>query len=103
MPWSQTDKDLWFKEQSIKRSYKQEVVAKIEALKHFDVLQYGALDINPERYPLFLIKSQNFDQQKKTVLVTGGVHGYETSGVQGAIEFFKEAALPFTEKFNLVG
>jgi len=102
-PWTQVDKDQWFKEQSIKRSYKDQVVSKIEDLKSdFDVVQYGALTLNPEKYSLFLVRSKNFDAKKKTVLITGGVHGYETSGVHGALSFMKSEAKKYTDRFNFI-
>jgi hypothetical protein len=102
-PWTQADKDQWFKEQTIQRSYKDQVVSHIEKLKPlFDVSQYGALSLDPDKYPLFLIKSKNFDAKKKTVLITGGVHGYETSGVQGALSFMKAAAKNYADRFNFV-
>lgn len=102
-PWTQADKDQWFKEQTLKRSYQDEVVSKIEKLKsEFEVVNYGALPMNAHRYPLFLIKSKKWDQQKKVILITGGVHGYETSGVQGALAFMKDEAHAYENKFNLL-
>jgi hypothetical protein len=101
MKWQEKDKRQWFEEQKVQRSYLGEVVTKIQALKNkFHVVQYGALSQDPARYPLFLLKSKNFDKEKKTVLVTGGVHGYETSGVHGALAFL--ARLPDTHTFNFV-
>lgn len=92
-PWGEEEKVQWFKEQTIKRSYKDEVVTKIEKLKSsFEVTQYGALPLNPEKYPVFIVKTKNFDPAKKTILITGGVHGYETSGVHGAIAFMEKEA-----------
>ena len=52
-----------------------------------DVVPYGALSLDPARYPLFVVKTRRWEASKPSVLVTGGVHGYETSGVQGAILF----------------
>ena len=102
-PWTLADKERWFKEQSIKRSYKDQVISKIKNLRsNLDVAQYGALTLNPEKYPLFLIRSKNFDAKKKTVLITGGVHGYETSGVHGALSFMENVAKGCTDRFNLV-
>ncbi|MDG0815141.1 M14 family metallopeptidase [Bdellovibrio svalbardensis] len=102
VPWGALEKEAWFKEQSVKRSYKDEVLAKIEELKSsFEVIQYGALSYNPDLYPLFLVKSKNFDPKKKTILITGGVHGYETSGVQGALAFMKKEAANYQE-FNFL-
>ena len=52
----------------------------------FDVEQYGALSLDPKRYPLFAVKTRSWVDGRPLVLVTGGVHGYETSGVQGALK-----------------
>ena len=102
-PWTEHDKINWFNEQTIKRSYQKDVVAKIEKLKNsLEVVQYGALSINQNEYPVFLIKSKNFDQNKKTILITGGVHGYETSGVHGALSFMENEVHKFTNKFNVI-
>lgn len=101
-PWTQADKENWFKEQTIKRSYQNEVVTKIQNLKSdFDVIQYGALSLNPEKYPVFLVKTKKIDKSKKTILITGGVHGYETSGVHGAIAFMAREAKNYSQ-FNIL-
>lgn len=102
-PWGAQEKELWFKEQTIKRSYQDEVVTKINKLRdHFDISEYGSLSINPEKYPVFLIKTKNFDLSKKTVLITGGVHGYETSGVHGALLFLEKHIANYAEDFNFI-
>jgi hypothetical protein len=101
--WGATEKETWLGNQSIKRSYQDEVVAKIWSLKSvFDIEQYGALSIDVDRYPLFSLRSRGWDKNKKTILVTGGVHGYETSGVQGAIRFLETDAQSLQEKLNLI-
>ena len=103
MKWQKPEKEIWYKQQKIKRSYQDEVVTKIKALgKNFEVREYGALKQNPKSYPLYLIKSKNFDASKKTILITGGVHGYETSGVHGAIGFFERAVFDYERRFNFV-
>jgi hypothetical protein len=101
--WTETENTQWFEAQTLKRSYQSEVVEKIIVLKtDFDVQQYGALSLDENRYPLFVIKTKNWDDNKKTVLVTGGVHGYETSGVQGALRFVKTKANQYAEHFNII-
>lgn len=101
--WGDDEKLQWLTQQSIKRSYQQEVLTKIEALtSDFDVINYGALSHNVEKYPLYLVKTKNWQANKKNVLVTGGVHGYETSGVQGAIRFIESQALSYAEQFNVI-
>ena len=101
--WTEKENTEWFEAQTIKRSYQDEVVEKIISLKtDFDVQQYGALSLDETRYPLFVIKTKNWDETKKTVLVTGGVHGYETSGVQGALRFVETKANEYAEHFNII-
>lgn len=101
--WGKEEKQQWFELQSIKRSYHDEVITKINDLVNdFEIEQYGALPIDENRYPLFILKSKTFDPAKKTVLVTGGVHGYETSGVQGALLFAKEHAHRYESTFNFL-
>ncbi|MCK8046001.1 M14 family metallocarboxypeptidase [Shewanella sp. 1CM18E] len=101
--WGDAEKAQWLNVQSVKRSYQDEVLVKVQALKErFDVEQYGALSYDAERYPLFAVKSKNWDLTKPTILVTGGVHGYETSGVQGAIRFIETKADQYAEQFNIL-
>ena len=103
MPWDKNDKEIWFKQQTIKRSYKEEVVTKIDKLSdNFDISQYGSLSLDPIKYPVFLIKTKNFDPNKKTVLITGGVHGYETSGVHGALLFLDGHVKSYLNDFNFI-
>jgi hypothetical protein len=101
--WSNAEKETWFQQQSVQRSYLGQVVEKITALRNaFDLVSYGALACDPTRYPLYLLKSKTFDPAKKTVLITGGVHGYETSGVHGALGFMERAAASYSASFNFV-
>lgn len=102
-PWGDKEKKNWLSEQVVKRSYLKDVVSKIEKLTTlFNVTQYGALAYAPEKYPLFIIKNLDFDTTKKNILITGGVHGYETSGVHGALKFLENEASNYTDKFNIV-
>lgn len=102
MSWGESEKKTWFQQQSIKRSYLDEVVTKIKRLNAaFEVEQYGALT-QGEQYPLFLLKSRSWAPGKRTALITGGVHGYETSGVHGALSFMENAAPSLENSFNFV-
>lgn len=101
--WQSAERKQWLKLQAIKRSYKQEVLEKLERVKTiFNVEQYSALSCDPERYPLFAVKSHNQSIDKPTALITGGVHGYETSGVQGAIRFIETKMSAYSEFFNII-
>ena len=100
--WGENEKAEWLAVQNIKRSYSEEVLTKLEDLKvHFDIEQYGALSYSPDRYPLYLVKPRTIDPEKANILITGGVHGYETSGVQGAIRFLETRAQDYAEQFNI--
>lgn len=101
--WTDGDKEIWFQQQQKKRSYFDEVVAKLDDLsENFIIEQYGNLLYDAENYPLFALKSLNWLPDKPAVLITGGVHGYETSGVQGAISFLKTEAIKYQDDFNFV-
>lgn len=102
-PWGDAEKAEWFNTRTIQRSYKDEVLTKIEALKErFNVQQYGSLPLDRERYPLYVVTTRNWEVGKPYVLVTGGVHGYEKSGVQGALLFLTEKAEAYSKTFNIV-
>lgn len=101
--WGEKERAQWLAMQSRKRSYFDEVVAKIEALpQYFVVEQYGELLYQSGTYPLYAVKSSEWDDSKKTALITGGVHGYETSGVQGALRFLNTKAKDYMAHFNIV-
>jgi hypothetical protein len=101
-PWNQEEKQQWFNVQTIKRSYADEVVGRLkDIVDTHEVEQYGALPIDSERYPLFAIKPKSFNPELPDILVTGGVHGYETSGVQGALDFACNEIANYTGKANV--
>ena len=102
-PWGAAERAAWLARQSVKRSYADEVVAVIDSMRtRFDVEQYGRLDYHADRYPLFALRSRNWNDALPVVLVTGGVHGYETSGVHGALQFLDQHAADYAGRVNLV-
>lgn len=105
--WGKEERALWLANQSVKRSYQAEVEAKINKLAsdlsvENDVESYGTLAYHTGNYQLWAIKSINWSNAKQTLLVTGGVHGYETSGVQGAIRFAQTKMAEYAQHFNIV-
>jgi hypothetical protein len=102
-PWTEAEKHTWKKQQQCVRSYRNEVLEKLYALSDkMTLVHYGALPQNPQRYPLFALSTCSPKPSLPTVLITGGVHGYETSGVQGAILFMQEAIDNYADKFNFI-
>jgi hypothetical protein len=102
-PWGSAEVALWLSQQTRKRSYAEEVQRVIEKLgDRFDVEQYGRLDYQGESYPLLAIKSRDWRDDLPCALVTGGVHGYETSGVHGALQFVDLHAASYAGRINLL-
>lgn len=101
--WGDTEKAEWLARQKVRRSYHGEVVAKLETLRQrFTLLRYGELSHAPARYPLYALAIGKFDGRKPAILITGGVHGYETSGVQGAIRFLETEAKAYLGSFDFI-
>eukprot|EP00550_Attheya_septentrionalis_P010421 CAMPEP_0198299568 /NCGR_PEP_ID=MMETSP1449-20131203/45256_1 /TAXON_ID=420275 /ORGANISM="Attheya septentrionalis, Strain CCMP2084" /LENGTH=329 /DNA_ID=CAMNT_0044001169 /DNA_START=63 /DNA_END=1052 /DNA_ORIENTATION=+ len=101
--WGVAEKAEWRDSRTIQRSYQDEVVTKIHALSdRFQVASYGTLSQDPEKYVMYSVKTKNWSSDKPCVLITGGVHGYETSGVQGALVFLQTQAEAFSEHFNIL-
>ncbi len=102
-PWGVAEKNEWLARQRKQRSYADDVVSVVDRLRAgFDVEQYGRLDYAPDTYPLFVLKSRTWRDDLPTVLVTGGVHGYETSGVHGALLFAERHAAEYTRRANVM-
>jgi len=102
-PWGAAEKAQWLSSQVRHRSYADEVVSAIEPLRaDFDVVEYGRLEYGDELFPLLAIRSRDWNDALPVALVTGGVHGYETSGVHGALQFVREHAADFAGRVNLL-
>ena len=101
-PWGAAEVAAWRARQTRRRSYDTDVLRAIEPLRaRFDVQPYGQLDYAPDHYPLLAIMSRNWRDELPIVLVTGGVHGYETSGVHGALQFVDQQAARYAGRVNL--
>lgn len=102
-PWGENELNQWRAAQPRRRGYAQDVVSRIDALAdRYDKVEYGELDYAGEAYALLALRSRQFDPALPTALITGGVHGYETSGVMGALEFLETRASGYAGKVNLV-
>jgi len=114
--WEVEEYKTWRDTRSKQRCYHQDLAPRIRALdeiecsqtgrKLFEVVQYGELehhDGDQPHFPLFAIRSKEWRADKPSCFITGGVHGYETSGVEGALLFLTggKAAL-YADKFNIL-
>ncbi|MGH8085115.1 MAG: M14 family metallopeptidase [Lysobacter sp.] len=102
--WGDAERAEWLSRQARQRSYEADVLSAIDRLRsRFDVVQYGELDYGPaDTYPLFAVKSRDWRDDLPVALVTGGVHGYETSGVHGALQFIDQHAADYAGRANLL-
>ena len=101
--WGPTEQAQWLAMQNIKRSYADDVLSQLDTLaSQFDVKEHASLNYASGSLPVFSLRSQTWDQSKPNVLITGGVHGYETSGVHGALRFAATAAQDYHDRFNLL-
>jgi len=106
-PWDAADKALWLSRQQVQRSYAAEVVAPLQTHlpAQAELFQYGVLDYTRfglGRYPLYAVRSRRWETGHPVVVVTGGVHGYETSGVQGALRWLRQEFDSHAGAINLV-
>ena len=94
--WGATERAQWLAQQRKHRSFADEVETRIERLAaRFDLVEYGQLDYPPDRYRQLALRSRGWRDELPLVLVTGGVHGYETSGVHGALQFLEQRAADY--------
>jgi hypothetical protein len=102
-PWGPAEVATWRARLVKQRGYAADVLAAIEPLKQdFDVSEYGAVSYDGERFPLLAIRSRGWRDDLPVLVVTGGVHGYETSGVHGALQYVREHGLELAGRANLL-
>ncbi|NCT82860.1 MAG: M14 family metallocarboxypeptidase [Comamonadaceae bacterium] len=102
-PWSEAEVRAWRERLVKQRSYAEDVLNAIEPLRaDFDVGEYGALACDGERFALLALRSRGWREELPVLVVTGGVHGYETSGVHGALQFVRDHGRELAGRANLL-
>ena len=102
-PWGDAERAQWLARQRKQRSHADDVLSAIDRLRdRFDAVEYGRLDYAGETYPLLALKSRDWRDDLPVALVSGGVHGYETSGVHGALRFAERDASDYAGRINLL-
>jgi len=103
IPWGDAERAQWLSRQKRQRSYADDVLKPIDKLRNrFDVVEYGEISYPPDHYRLFALRNRGWSENRPTILVTGGVHGYETSGVHGALQFLDRRASDYGDRINLL-
>jgi hypothetical protein len=102
-PWGATERAQWRARQVRQRSYADDVLSVVDHLRErLDVETYGEVVYGDEHFPLMALRSRGWSPALPTVLVTGGVHGYETSGVHGALRFAQDHVAACAGRVNLL-
>ncbi|MCD9096362.1 M14 family metallocarboxypeptidase [Luteimonas fraxinea] len=106
-PWGDAERAAWRARQVRQRSHADDVVTRVDALRdRFDIETYDTLDYSRRegggRYPLLAIRSRDWNPDLPVGVITGGVHGYETSGIEGALDFVEHAAAGYAGRINLL-
>ncbi|MFG6443120.1 M14 family metallopeptidase [Roseateles sp. LKC17W] len=102
-PWGPAEVAAWRARVVRQRSYADDVLAALEPLRQaFDISEYGALVYDGERFPLLAVRSRGWRDDLPTLVITGGVHGYETSGVHGALQFLSDHGTETAGQANLL-
>ena len=103
MAWGAPERARWLSQQRKLRSYADDVEKRIERLAtRFEVREYGRLDYPPDHYRQLALRSRAWRDDLPVALVTGGVHGYETSGVHGALQFLEQRAAQYERQINVL-
>jgi hypothetical protein len=101
--WGPAEVAAWRAQLVRQRSYAEDVLTVFERLRaRFEVLPYGEVLYENDVYPLFALQTLEWQPGLPGVLVTGGVHGYETSGVHGALDFLDQHAEVYAGRVNLL-
>src|SRR5215469_16681955 len=101
--WGVAEKGAWLSRQVPQRSYETDVLVAIDRLSsHLDVSEYGRLDYAQGSFPLCAVRSRQWKDNLPVLLVTGGVHGYETSGVHGALRFAEQHMADYAGRANIL-
>jgi len=117
--WGAAERAAWLGSQRQQRSYADEVVAPLKAQlpAQAELLQYGELDysrlglgsgmgmdmdMDMRVHALYAVRSRTWNPDRPVAVVTGGVHGYETSGVQGALLWTAREFARAAEAVNLL-
>ena len=101
LPWQAAEFDAWRSRLRVQRSY-ADVVAALHGLPSgLHTMNYGQVRYPGEQFDLLAVHN-HWQHARPWVLVTGGVHGYETSGVWGALEFISRHASHWCDHINLL-
>lgn len=102
-PWSEAQKTDWADvvESAGKTRFYEKVIDRLDRLSTatHEMRPYG---VNAPGYAGFYVMAGDVHNGNPNVLITAGVHGYEPSGVEAALQFLETDAHKLTDRFNFV-
>lgn len=103
-PWGAAERTAWRARQGVSRRYAQDVLSVVDGFRaRFEVVRYGELDYGGDgRFPLVAVRPRAWREDLPCALVTGGIHGYETSGVHGALRFIDRHLADYAGRLNVL-
>ena len=106
-PWGPAERSEWRARQRAQRSHVDDVITPLRARlpAPAELFEYGVLDYTHfglGRFALQAVRSRSWDPALPVALVTGGVHGYETSGVQGALQWIADEFIRHSGRANVL-
>lgn len=101
--WGAVELAQWRAQLTRPRRYADDVLEPVQRLRgRFEVETYGELVYGQEQFGLKAVRCGTWVAGRPAVLVTAGVHGYETSGVHGALQFLAQRAHQYADQLNLL-
>ena len=102
-PWGAAELAQWRSKQTKLRSYARDVLSAVDELAdRFNAQTYGSIAYEGDQYSLIALESRVWRNDLPCVLITGGVHGYETSGVQGVLRYLQTYASVYEGRVNFL-
>ncbi len=104
--WSTSQIASWYNKMQKQegRDYYRDIVSRLKRLPSNTHLleRYGSVDPNRGKYPLYCVTAGNVLNGNPNILITGGVHGYEPSGIEASVRFLEKEARKLSNQFNFV-
>ncbi len=102
-PWGDVERRAWLDRQIKHRSYADDVLTALADIgRHAPIVDYGQVAYGDEQFALRAIRSTDWRDHLPCALITGGVHGYETSGVHGALAFARAHLTDYAGRLNVL-
>lgn len=82
--------------------FAQEVEAKLARLKEGRIEQLATVSYGGASWPILCVRSERWEVNRPTVLISGGVHGDEPAGVHAALGFLADGQYEFDDVLQFV-